>query len=136
MHLRTTIQEIDLALHAMGAQVHLLQQRQPEAPDHENGRPTWEGRGGLTSDQVGALPYHLAYWSGAVAHDNFSAVSSALARGAVSPPSAAAPITASTVNDYGNRVPFVLYVQGPSSPGSGHRCTVFGALLRKPEVPP
>ncbi len=81
MHLLTPIQGGDLALHAQGSEVHLLHRREQEATDHNQGRPTWDDRGALSRDQVGALLYHLAYWTGAVKHDDLRNLSAALFRG-------------------------------------------------------
>ncbi len=81
MHLLTSIQGTDVALHAQGYEVHLLQRREREATDREHRRPTRDDRGALTRDQVSALLYHLAYWSGVVKHDDLRSLSAALFQG-------------------------------------------------------
>jgi hypothetical protein len=81
MHLLTPIQGTNLALHVKGSDVQLLQRREAEATDHTNHRTHWNSRGALTRDQVGAILYHLSYWSGAVAHGDLTTLSTALFRG-------------------------------------------------------
>lgn len=81
MHLLTPIQGTNLALHVKGSDVQLLQRRELEVTDPEHRRPHWDSRGALTRDQVGAILYHLSYWSGAVAHGDLTTLSTALFRG-------------------------------------------------------
>lgn len=67
MQLLTPIEGTDLALHIRATQVSLWQQ--VPSPNDTDSRPTFVPVAELTTDQAGALAYHLLYWSGSVNHE-------------------------------------------------------------------
>lgn len=67
MQLLTPIAGTDLAIHVRATQVSLW--RQVPSRDDTGPRPTFVPVAELTTDQTGALAYHLLYWSGAANHE-------------------------------------------------------------------
>lgn len=63
----TPIAGTDLAIHVRATHVSLWQQV-PSREDTDR-RPTFVSVAELTTDQAGALAYHLLYWSGAANHE-------------------------------------------------------------------
>ena len=57
MHFLAPLPDTDLGIHAKATSVRFVQRSTAGQP------PSWTGVGSLTSEQVGALTYHLLYWS-------------------------------------------------------------------------
>lgn len=73
LHFLAPIPGTDLALHAGGTDVELLQYTPAEPGSTARPRPA--SLGSLSREQIGALTHHLLYWSGPLTADLRAALS-------------------------------------------------------------